>query len=227
MNFDSTRGIVIKVRNHLPHLFDSRNVRPEWLRSPKKARGRSTRHYSRWFDEGGERGLTFSRRAARGTGGGGDLGWAGGLAVLVVARQQWIEDGVARSPQCQLARLLYVSNDWTAAAPAERVRGRDPRMGRGEGGGPRGYVARGEGERRGWVWKACFVWKQCRYSATSSSPFFALTQRRTEKGCLYSSLIKVIGYFRSVSHTAKFVPTDFLANPHAASCLLDVVHFFW
>lgn len=96
----------------------------------------------------------------------------------------------------------------------------------GEPRGARGYVAGGGGERRGWVWKACFVWKQCRYSATSSSLFFALTQRRTEKGCLYSSLIKVIGYFRSVSHTAKFAPTDFLANPHAASCLLSV-HFFW
>lgn len=73
--------------------------------------------------------------------------------------------------------------------------------GRGVVGGPSGWGLQG-----GYtvVWKACFVWKQCRYSATSSSPFFALTQRRSEKGCLYSSLIKVIGYFRSVSRGNAF-----------------------
>lgn len=31
-----------------------------------------------------------------------------------------------------------------------------------------------------------------------------MTQRRSEKGCLYSSLIKVIGYFRSVSRGNTF-----------------------
>lgn len=31
-----------------------------------------------------------------------------------------------------------------------------------------------------------------------------MTQRRSEKGCLYSSLIKVIGYFRSVSRRNTF-----------------------
>lgn len=69
------------------------------------------------------------------------------------------------------------------------------------------WVDRADGGCRAgtrWYERPCFVWKQCRYSATSSSPFFALTQRRSEKGCLYSSLIKVIGYFRSVSRRNTF-----------------------
>lgn len=48
-----------------------------------------------------------------------------------------------------------------------------------------------------------FVWKQCRYSrATSSSPFFALTQRCSEKGYFRFSWLKLWVIFALFAHPA-------------------------